>query len=66
MDSSQNIIRVTESRRMSWAEHVARVESREKSAVFWWGNLEEREHLEDLGVDGFIIVNKYPGGFGLD
>jgi len=19
---------------------------------FWWGNLKERDHLEDLGVDG--------------
>ena len=23
---------------------------------FWWGNLWEREHLEDLGVDGRIIL----------
>ena len=23
---------------------------------FWWGNLSEREHLEDLGVDGRIIL----------
>ena len=23
---------------------------------FWWGNLKERAHLEDLGVDGRIIV----------
>ena len=22
---------------------------------FWWGNLRERDHLEDLGVDGRII-----------
>jgi hypothetical protein len=21
-------------------------------AGFWWGNLSERDHLEDLGVDG--------------
>jgi hypothetical protein len=24
---------------------------------FWWGNLREREHLEDLCVDGRIIIN---------
>jgi hypothetical protein len=24
----------------------------ELHAVFWWGNLRERGHLEDLGVDG--------------
>jgi len=23
---------------------------------FWWGNLRERGHLEDLGVDGAIIL----------
>jgi hypothetical protein len=22
----------------------------------WWGNLNERGHLEDLGIDGRIIV----------
>jgi len=25
-------------------------------AVFWWGNLKEREHLEELGVNGRIIL----------
>jgi len=52
--SSQNI-RVIESRRMSWAEHVACVESVEKSTGFWLRNVKYRQHLE---VDGFIIVNK--------
>jgi hypothetical protein len=23
---------------------------------FWWGNLRDREHLEDAGVDGSIIL----------
>jgi len=25
-------------------------------AGFWWGNLKGRDHLEDLGVDGRIIL----------
>jgi len=25
--------------------------------VFWWGNLRERNHLEDPGVDGRIIFS---------
>ena len=25
-------------------------------AWFWWGNLKKRENLEDLGVDGRIIL----------
>jgi hypothetical protein len=24
--------------------------------AFWWGNLRERDHLEDPGVDGRIIL----------
>jgi len=23
---------------------------------FWWGNLRERDHLEDPGIDGRIIL----------
>jgi hypothetical protein len=38
---------------------------------FWWGNLGERDHLEDPGVDGIItlrwIFKKFEGGgHGLD
>jgi hypothetical protein len=25
---------------------------------FWWGNLRERDHLEESGIDGRIIVRK--------
>jgi len=37
---------------------------------FWWGNLWERDHLEDPGVDGRLILrwifrNLYVG-YGLD
>jgi hypothetical protein len=39
---------------MRWAGHVARVGG-EVHTGFWWGNLRERDHWEDLGVDGKII-----------
>jgi hypothetical protein len=37
---------------------------------FWWGDLREGDHLEDLGIDGNILVKclfkKWDGGHGLD
>jgi len=37
---------------------------------FWWGNLSERDHLEDPGLDGRIIlrciIRKWKGGGGID
>jgi len=45
---SPNFIREFESRRMRRAGHVAV----EGYTGFCWGDLTERDHLEDLGVDG--------------
>jgi hypothetical protein len=35
---------------------VARMGRREACIGFWWGNLRERNHWEDLGVGGRIIL----------
>jgi hypothetical protein len=54
---SSNIVRVMKSRRIRWVWHVARRGRREAYTGFWWGNMRERDHLGDLGVDGRIIIN---------
>jgi ADP-heptose:LPS heptosyltransferase len=54
--TSPKIVRVIKSRRMRWAEHVALMGRGEAYSGFWWGNLRERNHFEDPGVDGNIIL----------
>jgi len=41
---------------MRCAGHVARRWREEVYTGFWWGNLRERDHLEDPDVDGMIIL----------
>jgi len=53
---SRNIVQVIESRRMRWAGHVARMGAGEVYTGFFWGNLSERDHLEDPDIDGRIIL----------
>jgi len=44
---------------MIWAGHVARIGGREEAYTgFWWGNLRERNHLEDPDLDGMIILRR--------
>jgi len=54
--SSPNIFRVITSRRMRWAEHIARMGEGRDYTGFWLGNLRERDHLGDPGIDGRIIL----------
>jgi hypothetical protein len=49
-------VRVINSRRMRLVGHVARMGSGEAYTGLWLGNLRERDHLGDPGVDGRIIV----------
>jgi len=43
---------------------------REAYTGFWWGNLNERDHLGDPGIDGRIILScifrKWDVRYGLD
>jgi hypothetical protein len=41
---------------MRWEGHVARVGRVEVCTRFWWGNLSERDHLEDPGVMGRTML----------
>jgi len=50
-----NIVQVIKSRRLRLAGHVARKRG-EVYTGFCWGNLRERDHLEDPGVDGMVIL----------
>jgi len=53
---SPNFIRVIKSRRIRWAGHVARIGLRRGVYRVWWGILRERDHLEDPGLDGIMIL----------
>ena len=51
---------------MRWAGRVALCRRGKLHSGFWWGNLREREHLEDQGVEGKKILRwifrKWDGG----
>jgi hypothetical protein len=54
--SSPNIVLVIKSRRMRLVGHVERMGRREAGIGFWWGNLRERDHWRDPGVDERILI----------
>jgi hypothetical protein len=41
---------------MRWADHVACVGRVVVCTGFWWRNPKERNHFEDPGIDGRIIL----------
>ena len=54
--SFPNIVRVIKSRRMRWAGRVARMGERSGVYRVLVGKPEGRDHLEDPGIDGRVII----------
>ena len=49
-------MQVIKLRIMRWTGHVARMGRAVAYTGFWWGNLRERDHVGDPGVDRRIIL----------
>jgi hypothetical protein len=64
--SSPNIFQVIKKTNMRWAGHVVRVGKSRGVCRILVGNMRERDHLEDLRVDGKKILSwiyrKWDGG----
>jgi len=55
---SPNIVWVIKSRRMRWAGHVARMGEERGCIGSCWENRREGDHWGDIGVDGWIILER--------
>jgi len=55
--ASPNIIRVIKSRRMRFEEHVTHTAEMKNAHKILVGRLEGKDHSEDLGVDGSIMLD---------
>jgi len=54
--SSRNIVWVIKSRKMNLARHVVCMREKQGAYRVLVGKAEERDHLEDLGIEGKIMV----------
>jgi hypothetical protein len=53
---NNNIIGMIKSRSMTWTGHVARMGEIRNKYKFLMGSLKGRNHTEEMGVDGKIIL----------
>jgi hypothetical protein len=53
---SPTIVLVIKSKKIRWTGHIARMGRGEVCTGFCWENLRGRDHWEDPGVDGRIIL----------
>jgi hypothetical protein len=56
LQPSPNVIRVIESRRIRLAARVAHIGEMRMYTKFWSENPKGKDHSEELGVDGKIII----------
>ena len=56
LQSSPANVKVIRLKGMKWLGHAARKEKYKMDSGFWWGKLEERNHVEDLGAEKKIIL----------